>query len=298
MNQFSPNFVTLLQHWQALEKNPPCPDVHSPETTNPTAVKTGQGNEAVDEPLDQIEERDPRYDDPSNTESNHMTKDAMKRNQTHHQRAASILNLAPHYDHDEPGAKCYREMEYGFSENSTGVAELPSESGYVRTDAEEQSPHAPSQSRKKYHRAPLPKFSDLKGLPGKIPAAFMKILNSHGAGKFRSGVNQEAKREVIVSYPVPTHDQTEFLIQAQQYRKTARLFHMQGGDLNTTITLYEQAIDILIKHHCNGGKYFGTVMFEYGVVLSNVKRHHDAAKCFLLADDLGVNLDNYYKNKN
>lgn len=124
----------------------------------------------------------------------------------------------------------------------------------------------------------------------------MKRLRMKGIAKGGNGEKQKGKDDVKVSYPVPSTEHVAFIIQAEKYRKTAKMFHLHGGDLETTLHLYEKALDILVINECCDGQYFGKVVFEYGIVLTNANRHCEAAKCFLHADTLGIDRDKYYGN--
>lgn len=42
--------------------------------------------------------------------------------------------------------------------------------------------------------------------------------------------------------------------------------------------------------------YYGKVLLENGIILTNLNLHAEAAKCFLHADSLGVGRDDYYGN--
>lgn len=290
------NFEMLLQHWQKLESdNQPQDSSINESDIEEALVCVDEDRNASEIPGstglfftgDNVEEKEDR---------NNMRTEAVDNGLPQHVESENDFNSNPNWYDDSFSCNDRHHIESSSAPHQTEIASLPKGTQDQTQDGEHERFQHKTTVRKAFPRSPPPKFNDLKWLPSKISRALKKLINMKGQSL---GSRQRPENsKVTVSYPVPATGHRDILIQAQEYRKTARTYHMQGGDLNTTLNLYESALNILDENNCSDGRYFGKVLFEYAVILSNAKRYREAAMCFLEADSLGVDPDVYYHRNN
>lgn len=294
--EHSPRSETLLQTSERFGNILPYLDAYTIHSKHPTTMEAMRSKKTAPENIANNKTLLPRYSTAISEESNCAPSASSDNVHPHAQQVESISNSYPNSDQDDRDLNDIVTIRRSFSSNSSAMSTTRTAVENVTMDDMEAQSDDLTSSPISFQRYNLPSLSGLKLIRSKLLRAFMTILKINSFEIEGSRRKQKGKHGVIVSYPVPTNGYASFITQAEQYRKTAKMFHLQGGELETTLKLYERALDILVIHHCCDGKYFGKVVFEYGIILANANRHSEAAKCFLHADSLGIDRDEYFRN--